>query len=166
MLMLMLFVLPINIAIGTRVGQRVGRWNPGTADVIYAALGPGKTRLLAGAAGLGAVGMAAVILVRAHVEGSADPLDPSWELLYHGILPAVPIAMVGISMVALPTRLLAMCGALVGTGTAVLCSSLVVDPDPRYPGKVPLVFLSYLTLPITVGVCVLLADRLDRRFRE
>lgn len=165
MCMLMLIVLPISMLIGGKVGQRVGRWRAGTGDVAYVAYGPGKTRLLADAIGLGAVATAAVILLQAHLEGAANPLDPNWEFIYHGILPAVPIAAAGACMVALPTRLLVMGGALLGTVTALLCSSLVVDPEPRYHDKVPLVLLAYMTLPITMGLGVLLADDFDQRPR-
>ena len=165
----MLALLAVNMRIGASVGERVARWPAGAGDVLHDALGPEGMRPLARAVGLGAVATALLILWLAHAETSPDPRAAHWELVHHGIVPAIPVAMVGLVTLALPARPMAMFAALVGVVPAVLCSSLVVDPDPANHGQTSAALVAYslpVTLPITVGLSVLWADRLDERIRE
>ena len=161
----MLLLLPVNMWIGARVGARVAEWRAAHRR----GEGPGKLALgVARVIGLGVIATAGLILWQAHLELSPDPRIALWEFVHHGILPAVPIALVGALTAALPSRLPAMCGALLGVVPALLCSSLVVDPDPANHGQTPAALVAYslpITLPITVGLGVLLADRIDRRLR-
>ncbi len=114
------------------------------------------------------IATALLILWQANLETSSDPRIARWEFVHHGILPAVPIAMAGAVTAAFPSRLSAMCGALLGVVPALLCSSLFVDPDPANHGQTTAALLAYslpVTLPITVGLGVLWADRIDQRLR-
>ena len=151
-------IVPLNMWIGATVGQRVAALGVGAAN-----------RKWAWTVGVGAVGVAALILWQAIAESSADPRVALWEIVHHGILPAAAIALAGSCMIALPAWLPTMCGALLGTFPAVLCSSLLVAPDPANYGQVPEALLAYslpVTLPITVGVGALVGLRIDRRLRE
>ena len=163
---LMLLLLPVNMRIGARVGARVAEWRAAGPHVGDR---PGTTApAVARAIGLGVIATAVLILWQAHLETSPDPRIAHWEFVHHGILPAVPIAMVGTITAAFPSRLPAMYGALLGIVPALLCSSLVVDPDPANHGQTGAALVAYslpITLPITVGLGVLWADRIDRRFR-
>ena len=162
---LLLGLLPLNMWIGALVGRRVGEASaPGIPRT-----GSRTTGLTVG---LGAVATAVLILWQASVEASPDPDVARWEFIHHGLLPAVPIGMVGAALMAFPSRLPMVGGALLGTLPALACSSLLVDPDPANHGQVPEVLLAYslpVTLPVTVGLGALLGDRVDtwtRRFRS
>ena len=165
-LMFMLLLLPVNMAIGARVGARVAEWR---AAGPHAGGRPESTvRAAARAIGLCVVATAALILWQANLETSPDPDIARWEFVHHGILPAVPIAVVGVLTAAFPSRLRVMFGALLGMVPALLCSSLFVDPDPANHGQTPAALLAYslpITVPITVGLGVIWADRIDRRLR-
>lgn len=164
---LMLLLLPVNMGIGAKVGARVGEWRAGSARIETR---PGTTtRTVARTIGLGLISTAVLILWQANLEAAPDPSTAHWELVHHGILPAAPIAIVGAVTAAFPSRLTVMCGAILGVVPALLCSSLLVDPVPANHGQTPSALLAYslpVTLPITVGLGVLWADRIDRRFRR
>lgn len=163
---LMLLLLPVNMGIGAKVGARVAEWCAGSAQIERR---PGTTtRTVATTIGLGLISTAGLILWQANLEASPDPSIAHWVLVHHGILPAVPIAMVGAITAAFPSRLTVMCGALLGVVPALLCSSLLVAPVPVNDGQTSSALIAYslpVTLPITVGLGVLWADRIDRRFR-
>ena len=162
----MLFLLPVNMLIGARVGVRIAEWRVDSAQVVKR--GGATARNGARAVGLGVIATAVLILWQASLETSPDPRIARWEFVHHGILPAVPIVIAGAVTAAFPSRLPAMCGALVGVVPALLCSSLFVDPDPANHGQTPAALVAYslpITLPITVGLGVLWADRIDRRIR-
>ena len=158
--LLMLAMLPLNMWIGALVGQRVRAG--GAPAVPHATQG----RTIGLTVGLGAVATAVLILWQASAKASPDPEVAYWEVVHHGLLPAVPIAMVGAAMMAFPSRFPMVGGALLGTLPALACSSLVVDPDPANHGQVPEVLLAYslpVTLPATVGLGALLGDRIGKR---
>ena len=114
------------------------------------------------------IALAFLIVWQANLEGSPEPRIARWEFVHHGILPAVPVAIVGAVTAAFPSRLSVIYGALLGVVPALLCSSLFVDPDPVNHGQTPSALVAYslpLTLPITVGLGLLWADRIDRRRR-
>ena len=162
----MLLLLPVNMRIGTRVGLLVAEWNAGGPHVGYRPRTSART--CARAIGLGVTATAVMILWQASLETSPDPRIAHWEFIHHGILPALPIAMVGALTAAFPSRLPVMCGALLGIVPALLCSSLVVDPNPANHGQTTAALVAYslpITVPITVGLGVLWADRIDRRIR-
>ncbi len=161
----MLLLLPVNMRIGARVGARVAEWG-----AVHRRGDSPETMShgVARAVGLGVIVTAGLILWQAHLELSPDPRIALWEFVHHGILPAAPIALVGVLTAALPSRLPLMWGALLGVVPALLCSSLLVDPDPANHGQTPAALVAYslpITLPITVGLGVLWADRIDRRRR-
>lgn len=163
----MLLLLPVNMLIGARVGARVAEWRAATSAQAVNSTGA-TARAVARGGGVGVMATAVLILWQANLETSPDARIAHWELVHHGILPAVPIAMAGAVTAAFPSRLPAMCGALLGVVPALLCSSLVVDPDPANHGQTGAALVAYslpITLPITVGLGVLWADRIDRRFR-
>ena len=161
-----LLLLPVNMRIGTRVGARVAEWSAGGPPVGYR---PGTSaRAVARSIGLGVTATAVLILWQASLETSPDPRIAHWEFVHHGILPAVPIAIVGALTAAFPSRLPVMGGALLGIVPALLCSSLMVDPDPANHGQTTAALIAYslpITVPISVGLGVLWADRIDRRIR-
>lgn len=122
-------------------------------------------RRLATVLGLGTTLLAASILVVAYLQAPPDPRVAQWELLHHGIVPAVPLAALGLAIALLPSRLVPLCGALAGSFPALICSSLLVDPPPDSDGQSvqTLIALSLpLTLPMTVGVGILCADQFRR----
>lgn len=163
-------MLPLNMWIGAKVGQCVAERRR-TESWIGTATPGARTafRMSARAIGLGAVALSALILWQAVAESSTDPEVANWEIIHHGVLPAVPIAAVGVCTFLLTSWFPVMCGALLGTFPALLCSSLLVDPDPGNHGQVPEALLAYslpVTLPTTVGLAVLAVDRIERRIRE
>ena len=90
---LMLLLLPVNMAIGARVGARVAEWRAAGPHVgdRPETMAPAVARAI----GLGVIATAVLILWQANLETSPDPRIAHWEFVHHGILPAVPIAMVG-----------------------------------------------------------------------
>ena len=163
--LLSLGIVPLGMRICAEVGRRFGEKGA-------LAVPPSMhRRILARTIGLGLLAASLLILWQAHVEASPDPEVAHWEFVHHGILPAVPIALVGAAMTALPSRLPIMGGAVLGTLPALACSSVLVDPDPVSYGQTPVVLLAYslpVTLPVTVGLGALGGDRVDRwvRFRS
>lgn len=165
----LLVMVPLNMWIGAKVGQRVAERRRTGLGIAPPGPGSAALRLSARAIGLGAVALSALILWQAVAESSAEPQVANWEIVHHGVLPAVPIAAVGVCTFALTSWFPVMCGALLGTFPALLCSSLIVDPDPGNHGQVPEALLAYslpVTLPTTVGLGVLAVDRIERRIRE
>lgn len=163
-------ILPLNMWICATVGQRVAERRRVGLGIAPPVPGSGTAlRMSARAIGLGAMVISAMILWQAISESSVDPRVANWEIVHHGVLPAAPIAVLGLCAFALTTWLPMMCGALLGTFPAVACSSLLVDPNPANHGQVPEALLAYslpVTLPITVGLGALAGDRIERRIRE
>ncbi len=165
--LLMPLVVPVNMLIGAALGERLGRpWWTKT-DV---ACNPYRTPLSAFwrarvlGAGVAAVGV--LILWQANQEASPDPEIALWEFVHHGVLPAIPIIVLGVCTAMLPSRLSIMCGALVGAFPALACSSLLVDPNPDNHGQSIPTLVAYslpLTLPFTVGLGGLLGNHLHRQ---
>lgn len=62
-----------------------------------------------------------MILWRASPETPPDLRIAHWEFIHHGILPVVPIAMVGAITAAFPSQLPVMCGSLLGIVLALIC---------------------------------------------
>lgn len=157
------FILPFDMMLGAWAAARIEtRGAAGSGSSAGPRL---ATRVLALVIGLGAVLVAGQIVLQATAEASAEPAIARWELLHHGLVPAVPIAALGLITAAMPSRLPLMCGGLIGALPALAASSLNVEPDPGNHGQAPLVLLAYtlpLTLPITVGSGILGADSLRR----
>ena len=159
-------LLPVNMAIGARVGARVAKW--GAAGPQAGNRPETTARAAARAIGLCVVATAMLILWQASLMTSPDPDIAQWEFVHHGILPAAPIALVGALTAAFPSRLRVMFGALLGMVPALLCSSLFVDPDAANHGQTSAALLAYslpITVPITAGLGVIWADRIDQRLR-
>lgn len=134
--LLALGIVPFGMRICAEVGRRF-------ADEGALVVSPSMhRRILARTIGLGPLAASVLILWQAHVEASPDPEVAHWEFVHHGILPAVPIALVGAAMMALPSRLPTMGGAVLGTLPALACSSVLVDPDPVSHGQTPVVLLA------------------------
>lgn len=165
----LLVMVPLNMWIGAKVGQCVAERRRTGRGIAPRGPASAAFRLSARAIGLSAVALSALILWQAVAESSTDPEVANWEIIHHGVLPAVPIAAVGVCTFLLTSWFPVMCGALLGTFPALLCSSLLVDPDPGNHGQVPEALLAYslpVTLPTTVGLAVLAVDRIERRIRE
>lgn len=164
---LLLFLLPVNVRIGAQVVVRVAGWNQNSTQLWNSS--GAAPRAIARWVGVGVLATAAAILWRACLEASPEPSVAYWEFVHRGILPAIPVAIVGATTFAFPSRLPAMCGALLGVVPALLCSSLFVDPDPGNHGQTPAALGAYslpVTLPITVGLGVLMAERIVPRLRD
>ena len=128
-----------------------------------------SSRFPARCLGIALVAVGLLILRQADAEAPHNPEVALWELVHHGILPAVPIVILGVCTAMLPSRLHIMCGVLVGALPALACSSLVVDPDPSNQGQTIPTLVAYslpLTLPFTVGVGGLLGEYVHRRTKR
>lgn len=161
--LLALVVLPLNMRMGAMAADRLGQPISLGGDET-----PGYPRRAALAVGLGALLVALLILWRAHGDAPSAEIA-HWEFIHHGVVPAIPILMVGVCTMAFPRRFTWMLGALVGTIPALACSSLVVDPEPSDHGQTPMTLVAYtlpLTLPITVGYGILAAESVRRRVRQ
>lgn len=164
--LLMPFVVPLNMLIGAAVVDRLCRpwWAKGVRERTTV-MRP-YPHFLAWCLGIVVTVAGLLIVWQADAEGSPNPEVAFWELVHHGILPAVPIVVLGVCTAMLPSRLPIMCGVLVGALPALACSSLVVDPDPNNHGQSFPTLVAYtipLTLPFTVGVGGLLGDYLHQR---
>ncbi|MCY3820523.1 MAG: hypothetical protein OXH52_14380 [Gammaproteobacteria bacterium] len=164
--LLMPLVVPLNMLIGAALVDRMCR--PWWAKNELRGNPHGTPRwwhLLARSLGIGFAALGLLILWQAVREASPNPEIALWELVHHGILPAVPILVLGVCTAMLPSRLPVMCGVLIGGLPALACSSLLVDPNPDNHGQSIPTLVAYslpLTLPVTVGLGGLLGNYLHR----
>lgn len=164
---LLLVAVPVNMAIGARLGEQLYR--PWWADNELAGkvrVTPPSTYWLARSLGSVVAAVGLLILWQASQELSPDPEIARWEFVHHGVLPAIPMLFLGVCTAMLPSRLPIMCGAIVGLYPALACSSLLVDPNPDDHGQTPAALVAYslpLTLPFTVGIGGLIGNSLHRR---
>ena len=167
--LLMPLVVPLNMLIGAVLVDRLCRPWWGTDDREGTIGTHPSSRLLARCLGIAFAAVGLVIVRQADAEASQNPEIALWELVHHGILPGVPMVVLGVCTAMLPSRLPIMCGVLVGALPALACSSLVVDPDPRNQGQTIPTLVAYslpLTLPFTVGVGGLLGDYVHQRLTK
>ena len=164
--LLMPLVVPLNMLIGAALVDRVCRpwWAKDDPKGNPHGTRP-SSHLLARSLGIGFAALGLLILWQAAREASPNPEIALWELVHHGILPAVPILVLGVCTALLPSRLPIMCGVLIGAFPALACSSLLVDPNPDNHGQSIPTLVAYslpLTLPLTVGLGGLLGNYLHR----
>ena len=163
----LLVAVPVNMRICAALAQRICQpwWTEnGLAGNPRVTLP--SSYWLARSVGFVVAAVGLLILWQANHEASPDPEIALWELVHHGILPAVPIIVLGVCTALLPSRLSIMCGALVGLFPALACSSLLIDPDPDNHGQTVSALVAYslpLTLPFTVGLGGLLGNYLHRQ---
>ena len=164
---LLLLAVPVNMLICAALGQQLCRpWWSENDLTGKSRLTPPSAHLLARVLGVGIAAIGLLILWQANREASPDPEIARWEFVHHGVLPAIPIIVLGVCTTMLPSRLPIMCGALVGAFPALACSSLLVDPNPDDRGQTISALVAYslpLTLPFTVGLGGLLGNYLHQR---
>ena len=164
---LLLLAVPVNMLICATLGQRLCRpWWTENELAGNPRVTPPSAYWLARSLGPVVAVVGLLILWEANQEVSPDPQIALWEFVHHGILPAVPIIVLGVCTALVPSRLTIMCGAVIGLFPALACSSLLVDPNPDNNGQTVPALVAYslpLTLPFTMGLGGLLGDYLHRQ---
>ena len=162
-------IVPFNMLIGAALMDRLCRpwWIGGDTNDTDSFPRPSPSvPLLARAVGVAFAAVGVLTLLLSSVGTSPDPEIARWQFVHYGILPGISILVFGLITAMLPSRLPIMCGVLVGTLPAVMCSSLVVDPGPDISSQVVSSVVAYslpLTLPFTVGVGGLIGNYVHRK---